>query len=236
MLSFFFFFFPIICVFKKILPNVYGFFSGDEGSNSFLLKGEKHIALVDSSSFFNKKPLLSGLSRLAISSGDRLLILHTHGHADHLGCDEFFPNAKIAMHKDDAKLVNKKDGNFACINFFPGTTLPKISMQLKHGQKIGLGGLSLKVIHTPGHTAGSVCFLLEGENLLFSGDCVFANGFGRTDLPTGNAKKMLESLKKLQKTSFSMLLPGHGPALQGQARIGAHLEKMSELSSTNLFL
>jgi glyoxylase-like metal-dependent hydrolase (beta-lactamase superfamily II) len=223
-------------MFKKIFPNVFAFISKDEGSNCFVLKGTKKIALIDSTSFFNKKQLLAGLAKLAISKKDRLLILHTHGHADHIGCDEFFPNAKIAMHKADAKLINGKNEEFACTKFFPGTMLPKVSSTLRHNQKIDLGGIALKVIHSPGHTKGSVCFLLEKENALFSGDTLFAEGFGRTDLMGGNSKKMVESLKKLQKMPLKALLPGHGPVLLGQRPIGKAIERSIELASTNAFL
>jgi len=223
-------------MFKEVFPNVFAFISKDAGSNCFVLKGTKKIALVDSSSFFNKKQLLAGLAKLSISKADRLLILHTHGHADHIGCDEFFPNAKVAMHKNDAKMINEKNEEFACTSFFPGTALPLVSTMLKGGQKINLGGISLEVVQTPGHTTGSICFLLKKEKALLSGDCLFADGFGRTDLPGGNSKKMVESLKKLQKMPLKALLPGHGPILLGDQQIAEHIRISIELASTNAFL
>ncbi|MFA4855978.1 MAG: MBL fold metallo-hydrolase [archaeon] len=203
-------------MFQQIFPNVFALISGNDSCNCFLVKGRDKIALVDSGTKSNAGALLSGLERIGIGPEKVSFVLHTHGHADYIGCDEFFPNARIAMHRIDAKMVNEKNDEFACTSFFPGTALPKVSILLKDRQKIGLGGISLEVVHTPGHTAGSVCFLLRKEMALFSGDTLFVDGFGRTDLPSGNAKKLVESLKKLQKIGFKGLFPGHGPYLLGR--------------------
>ena len=221
---------------EEIFSNVFAFISKDAGSNCFLLKGAKKIALIDSSSLFQEKPLSDFLAKHGVSKNGGLLILHTHGHADHFGCDKFFPNASIAMHQDDAKPVNAQSREFACTSLFPGTEFPKVSILLNAGQKIDLGGLSLKVIHAPGHTPGSICFFLEKEKALFSGDTLFAEGFGRTDLLGGSGRKMVESLKKLQKMGLKALLPGHGPVLLGKSQIKGSIERSVELASTNAFL
>lgn len=202
-------------MFRQVFPGVFALISGNDSCNCFLVKGRDKIALVDSGTKSNVGALLSGLERLGIGPEQVSFVLHTHGHADHLGIDSLFPNAEIGMHADDAKKINAGNAGFACAQFFPGTVLPKVSMFLKNNQKISLGGMKLVVLHTPGHTSGSVCFLLEPEMLLFSGDTLFVDGFGRTDLPSGNAKKLVESLKKLQKTGFKGLFPGHGPLLLG---------------------
>ena len=114
--------------------------------------------------------------------------------------------------------------------------LPKISLLLKGNQEIDLGGLHLRVIHTPGHTAGSQCFFLAKEKALFSGDTLFATGFGRTDLQSSNAQNMLLSLKNLQKTPFKALFPGHGPILQGEEQNTTSLKETIAIASTNGFL
>ncbi len=211
---------------QKISENVFAFIAEQEGSNCFLLKGSKRIALIDSSAAGNGRQLLAFLKEIKLDAGSIDLILHTHGHADHIGCDSLFPKAEIAMHELDAKRINESDFVFACAHFFPGTALPKISMFLKNNQLIDLGNLQLRILYTPGHTAGSVCFLLEKQDVLFSGDTLFAGGFGRTDLPTGNETQLYESLQKLQKLAFNALLPGHGPVLQGAKQNRQNLELM----------
>jgi glyoxylase-like metal-dependent hydrolase (beta-lactamase superfamily II) len=199
----------------KIPENVSAFIAEQEGSNCFLLKGSKQTALVDSSAAGNSKQLIAFLKEMKLDAGSIGLILHTHGHADHIGCDALFPKAEIAMHEKDAEKINNNDVNFACAHFFPGTGLPKVSLFLKDNQLIDLGNLQLRILYTPGHTAGSVCFLLEKQGVLFSGDTLFAGGIGRTDLPTGDETQLYESLQRLQKISFKTLFPGHGPVLQG---------------------
>jgi len=223
-------------MFQEILPNVFAFISENEGSNCFLLKGGKQTALIDSSTAENKHALFSSLSKLSLHPKDISLILHTHGHADHFGLDKEFPEARIAMHELDAQLINSKNQEFACTQFFPNTPLPKISLFLKDSQTIDFGNFQMQTILTPGHTAGSVCFFLASENALFSGDTLFAEGFGRTDLPTGNTQKMLESLKKLQKMPLKALLPAHGPVLQGKEQIARYLARTIEFASANVFL
>ncbi len=223
-------------MFKKIFPNCFAFISPGEGSNCFLLKGEKEIALIDSSTEENRKPILSGLKATGIRPADVSLILHTHGHADHFGLNFLFPRARIAMHRADASKINLGGHEFACSQFFPGTRLPKISLFLEEDQEIDLGSLKLRIIHTPGHTEGSVCFYLESKKALFSGDTLFSAGFGRTDLPSGSGEKMAQSLKKLQKIAFSLLLPGHGPPLTGKGDIATALRESITTASTNAFL
>ena len=202
-------------MFQQVFPNVFALISGNDSCNCFLVKGRGKIALVDSGTKSNVGALLSGLERIGISPEQVSFVLHSHGHADHIGIDSLFPNAVIGMHADDAKKINAGKTDFACAQFFPGTILPRIALFLADGQEIDLGGMKLVVLHAPGHTSGSVCFLLEPGMLLFSGDTLFVDGFGRTDLPSGNAKKLVESLKKLQKIRFKGLFPGHGPFLLG---------------------
>jgi len=83
---------------------------------------------------------------------------------------------------------------------------------LAEGDRVGLGDgdLQLSVLHTPGHTPGSICLL--GEGVLFSGDCLFAGGIGRVDLPGGDERAMLASLRRLAELDPRLLVyPGHGP-------------------------
>lgn len=218
-------------MFQPLSQNVFALVSGNDSCNCFLVRGSSKIALIDSGTKGNVGALLSGLEGLGISPGQVSLVLHTHGHADHFGVDSLFPNANIGMHADDAKKINAGKRDFACAQFFPGTELPKVSLFLPDLQEIDLGGMKLVVLHTPGHTAGSVCFLLKPKLFLFSGDTLFVDGLGRVDLPSGSAKKLVESLRRLQKTGFNALFPGHGPFLLGAEENKRHLERALKLAS-----
>ena len=133
---------------------------------------------------------------------DVKLILNTHGHQDHISGDAIFQkryNVPIYIHKNDAfSLENLEKGNF------PAPIL------LEDGGSVKFGDESLKVMHTPGHTPGSICLL--GEKLVFTGDTLFAEGIGRTDFPGGSMKDMQASLQKLVRLpDYYLIYPGHGP-------------------------
>jgi hydroxyacylglutathione hydrolase len=129
-------------------------------------------------------------------------IVDTHGHADHVAGDGVFQEkyrVPICIHREDSQFIEglRKD-------VFPATVL------LEDGNFITFGKESLKVMHTPGHTPGSICLL--GERLAFTGDTLFAGGIGRTDFPGGSINDMRVSLQKLVRLpDYLLIYPGHGP-------------------------
>ncbi len=195
-------------MFRKLFPNLLVFEPKTFGSNAYLLLG-KRIALVDSSTDANG--LQKALAKLGLHPDDITLILHTHAHADHFFCDSLFKKAKIAMHAADAEAMNAENTKYTCSDFFNNKEFPKIDLILKNSQKIDLGNFNLQVIHTPGHTSGSVCLYGKKHKILFSGDTIFPEGGrGRTDLPGGDEKAMAKSLEMLKKLDYKMLCAGHG--------------------------
>jgi glyoxylase-like metal-dependent hydrolase (beta-lactamase superfamily II) len=86
------------------------------------------------------------------------------------------------------------------------------AVELAEGGEVRFGAIRLRVLHTPGHTEGSVCLVAHDEGLLFSGDTLFAGSFGRVDLPGGDGGAMVESLGRLRAFGDDVaVLPGHGP-------------------------
>ncbi|MCK7516041.1 MAG: MBL fold metallo-hydrolase [Desulfobacterales bacterium] len=141
-------------------------------------------------------------------------LLNTHGHLDHVAGDydiQKEENVKALMHKEDQFLVDKLQEHLKFYGM-PNYETPKIDEYIEDGQVIELGELKIKVIHTPGHSPGAVCFLID--NVLFSGDTLFADSVGRTDLPGGSYEQLGQSIKnKLFVLDENIIVyPGHGPS------------------------
>lgn len=142
-----------------------------------------------------------------------IYIVNTHCHPDHIGANDFIKQktgAELLIHSADLFLLED-----SLVNLSP-------KRLLKEGDKIELGSFALEVLHTPGHTPGSISLYLKEENLLFSGDTLFAGGIGRTDLPGGNFKHLENSIRQklLKFPDETVVYPGHGP----ETSIGKEIE------------
>lgn len=143
-------------------------------------------------------------------------ILLTHGHGDHIGgLDEARIRSRkgVAIHHADAPMLTSPEEN---LSRWMGSPVKSGAADkvLEDGETFWVGSMEVRVIHTPGHTAGSSCFLFrEGATeLLVSGDTLFARSVGRTDLPGGSEKELKSSLVKLAALGDTLpVLPGHGP-------------------------
>ena len=140
------------------------------------------------------------------------LIVSTHGHWDHIGDNAAVASAtgaQIAVHPDDRDALVHPQPLWAPFEIPP--SIPAV--ELAEGGEIRFGSIRLRVLHTPGHTAGSVCLQAVDEGLLLSGDTLFAAGWGRTDLPGGSEEAIAESLGRLSELEPpTLVLPGHGAA------------------------
>jgi len=138
-------------------------------------------------------------------------ILLTHCHYDHsMGAQSIkdITGAKIAIHKNDAAGLADPDINMSCAFGRRKFSLTP-DILLNDGDEIEIGSLKVKVIHTPGHTSGSICFKLE--QTLFTGDTLFSQSIGRVDFPTGSAEEMKSSVNILKSLDGNLnILPGHG--------------------------
>lgn len=137
-------------------------------------------------------------------------IINTHGHGDHISANGKF-KAPIYIHRLDADFLrNAKLNMSACFGF--SIKSPEASRILEDGDIIEIGDLALKVIHTPGHTPGSISLLNDG--VIFTGDTLFMGGVGRTDFPYGSEEKLSDSIKEklFVLNDKTVIYPGHGPA------------------------
>ncbi len=201
-------------MFEQLEKNLFVFYSSNMGSNVYVLIG-KIIALIDTSLKVNATELTDALHSIGIKESDVDLILHTHAHADHIGCTALFSKAEKRMHESDAKKVELHDARYTCSNLLNQNEYPKIDSYLKKDEIIEIKPFSLRVVYTPGHTQGSVCFYDENKRMLFSGDTLFEKACGRTDLPGGSEQQLVESLFNIQYLKFDTLLPGHGVVFKG---------------------
>ncbi|MCS7124389.1 MAG: MBL fold metallo-hydrolase [Candidatus Bathyarchaeota archaeon] len=139
-------------------------------------------------------------------------IVNTHGHPDHVcgnGIIKEKFNTPILIHEKDAFMLGTL-GNVIAKFFGFKTSSPPADFLLRDGDAVKFGNLTLKVLHTPGHSPGSIS--LVGEKEVFTGDTLFAGSIGRTDLPRGSEKDMKHSLEKLASLpEFFSVYPGHGP-------------------------
>ena len=137
--------------------------------------------------------------RIRRAAGGRKIeaILLTHGHFDHIGAVRELMEAdtRLVIHGLDAPMLGNPELNASRSLMGRSVTAPEATDQVKEGDVLELAGLQVKVLHTPGHTSGSVCYEIEGE--LFTGDTIFDFGWGRTDLPGGSEEQMADSLRRL---------------------------------------
>jgi len=139
-------------------------------------------------------------------------IINTHGHIDHVSGNATIKAATgvpLLIHKDDASLLQEENNEL--VLYFPESEpSPPADRLLKEGDMIQFGTVTLKVIHTPGHTLGGIC--LHRGKILFTGDTLFAGGVGRTDLTGGSSEVLIDSIKTklLVFSDDTTIFPGHG--------------------------
>ncbi|MDK2878828.1 MAG: hydroxyacylglutathione hydrolase [Thermoanaerobacteraceae bacterium] len=179
-------------------------------SNCYILGDEKNKKAVIIDPGGNAEDILSIVKKEGFTVD---LILLTHGHADHIGGLEEVrcsTGARVAIHENDAPMLLSPGQN---LSEYMGTalSLSPAEIKLKGGdEKLSLGDLTLEVIHTPGHTPGSIS--IKVGNIIFTGDTLFAGSIGRSDFPGGSFEQLMESIKNklLIQDDDVIICPGHG--------------------------
>ena len=185
--------------------------------NCYVVSDETQQAvIIDCGAFYpyDKEAILNYISSKSLEVKH---ILCTHTHFDHIfglpfAAKEWGINP--IFHEGDAKLYqNMKKQVADFIGHVYQEEMPPVAQYIKEGDEITFGHHQFKVIHTPGHSKGGVSFYCAQEKILFSGDSLFAQSIGRTDLPDGNYKHLIENLttKILTLPEDTIVYPGHGP-------------------------
>lgn len=141
-------------------------------------------------------------------------ILLTHGHFDHImGINGILENKRVPVYAYEIEQELLEDAGLNCSVMVGSKTIVHGATYLRDQATIEVAGYTVKLIATPGHTKGSCCFYFKENEVLFSGDTLFMESIGRTDLPTGNSTKIIESVKSLMNLpDDTIVYPGHGPA------------------------
>lgn len=204
--------------------------------NTYLIAGEKTI-LVDPGHLSNEfgescmETLEQKLKEDGFSFESIGLIICTHGHPDHFESTSFLKDksgARVAVHKDEEPMLQ------AISNMYRekmGDNAPAMNADILLDEgELEAGDVTMQVIHTPGHSPGSVCFYLPEEKVLISGDTVFRGSIGRTDLPGGSMDTMGQSVDKLsQLENIDFLLPGHMDMVEGEENVKRNFDTIKSM-------
>ena len=197
---------------------------GSFGTNMYLVSGESGLLLIDPacSSLYEQQMLYQSVNEVVCQQRG-LTILATHGHLDHLwgaawACEQW--HTPVLMHEADIPMAKAMQAQYDLFGIggtpvpFPIEPLPvnqSVNPSIHHSAAEPRLIPSLKILPTPGHTPGSVCFYFPEDGVLFSGDTLFQMGYGRTDLPGGDIRQLWHSLDLLLSLPpETVVYPGHG--------------------------
>jgi len=190
--------------------NIFSMSVGVFGANCYILYDERSMEAMVIDPGGDGEYILARIEEKGLRVR---YILITHGHFDHIGAVRFLKEKTgglIAIHKLDAD--NLIDG-YKNLSFFTGveSTQAEADLLLEHGSVIEVGDIRCDIIHTPGHSIGSICVLVPGA--VFTGDTLFQGSVGRTDLLGGDLKELLKSISErlLVLDDSTVVYPGHGP-------------------------
>jgi glyoxylase-like metal-dependent hydrolase (beta-lactamase superfamily II) len=187
--------------------------SAANNCNTYLIDGPTRI-LVDPGHAAMFEHVRQALQKLGLGTEDVGLVLCTHAHPDHLEAVQMFKpdGALFAIHESDWRLVESMASQLSAMGIDIQGLAPDFFLQ--EGE-LDVDGTHLHVHHTPGHSPGSVCFYRPETKSLFTGDLVFKEGLGRTDLPGGSGADLKRSILRMAELDVNIVLPGHGEVIMG---------------------
>jgi len=190
--------------------QIQNLYPGSWGSNCYVLTAGTHAAVVDPS--VDAKTVVNAIKAAGASLD---MILLTHGHFDHIcAIDDLraMTNAPLYVHQADAPMLTDAHKNAFYTFFHMERSYRPAEQCLRDGDVLQLGEETIRLLHTPGHSPGSSCFLCN-DSFLLTGDTLFANGYGRYDLWGGNREALADTLQKMRELPQNLpIYPGHGEA------------------------
>ena len=187
---------------------------GQYENNCYVLRkssDEKKCLIIDTG--LENAPLLNYLSE---NNLEPIAIVFTHGHIDHIAgllqLRKKYPKIKVYIHKLDAEMLTNAKMNLSILAGLSFET-SQADVIVEDGDKINEAEIKLDVLHTPGHTQGGISLYCPEDNIIFTGDTLFADSVGRTDLNGGSMTELIESItqKLLNLEDKTVVYPGHGP-------------------------
>lgn len=183
--------------------------------NTYILQTGNNDALLIDPACSNAQEEESLVSLIEEKKSLIKYIVFTHTHIDHIAGAEFakrtYPDAVLVMHKDALPLYQNAD-NFCLVMGFEKQILPQINQFIDENSTLDIGGEKLHILHTPGHANGSICLYNQKDGFVITGDVLFQQSIGRTDLPGGNYNNLIDSIKtKIMTLPLeTKVFPGHG--------------------------
>ncbi|MGO9137156.1 MAG: MBL fold metallo-hydrolase [Syntrophales bacterium] len=206
----------------KILDGLHAFIwtvNTQNNCNTYLIDSELKI-LIDPGHKHLFEYVRRNLAALNISADQIDLAIVTHGHPDHLEAVEGLGKATMfAMNEEEHRFISELAGKYFKI--------PEPLFFLREGD-LTIGEQKFEVIATPGHSPGSICLYWPEKKALFTGDLVFRESIGRTDLPGGNGSMLKESVKRISQMDIDYLLCGHGEIVVGRKEVQANFQKIKD--------
>jgi len=206
----------------KILDGLYGFIwqsPSENNCNSYFIDGAKKI-LIDPGHRHLFHHVKRGLAQIEATPEQIDVVLVTHGHPDHLEMvGSFGPATQWAMSRIDYEFVMKYIGS--------RSDFPAPAFFLQEGDLV-IGDKTFRAILTPGHSPGSISLYWPEKRALFTGDVVFSQSIGRTDLPGGSGKQLKESISRLAELDVEVLCPGHGDVVAGRENVKKNFKMIKD--------
>ncbi len=206
----------------EVFQGLYAFIWRDNRANNcntYFIGGSKKI-IVDPgySNLFTHVD--TRLARIPVKVDEIDVVIATHGHPDHFEAAALFPDtARFAMGRDEYRLLKEMLGKYM--------EIPEPDFFLHEGD-VTIGDETFQIIPTPGHTPGEISIYWPDKKTLFTGDVVFRESIGRTDLPGGDGKQLKESIKKLALLDVEYLLPGHGEVISGKDAVEKNFKMIEQ--------
>jgi len=204
-----------------VCGNIYGFIwdsMAQNNCNTFLVDGCPRI-LIDPGHLSLFDHVEAGLSELGLGLRDIGLVICTHAHPDHLEAVQRFreTSAQVAYHASEWELVKSMVDQYGAAFQLPLEAV-RPDFFLTEGD-LQVGDTRFQVYHTPGHAPGAICLYQETDKALVTGDLIFKDGVGRTDVPGGDSTALKESIRRMAALDVEVVLPGHGPVVSGAQEV-----------------